>query len=117
MTTKAFEERFEIKARGLMSIAEKDLLFKQIFEACTIEGDHWLFPTTESQKYAKMRINGKTRTVSRFMLAYHTRENMDNIRDEDGNEVDACHTQWCPYHNCVNPDHLFWASRSKNTAM
>ncbi len=45
-------------------------------------------------------IQGKMRTVSRFILAYSTRESLD-LKDHD-----ACHIRDCPYRACCNPAHL-----------
>jgi hypothetical protein len=54
------------------------------------------------------RMNSKLHSVSRFMLAYASRESL-NI------PFDACHdTSVCPYKACCNPAHLFWATHAQN---
>jgi hypothetical protein len=96
----------------VLSLEEKQRLSQEIFAACDIGTngwqDCWLYPVHNGSGYGMVRVGDKTHTVSRVMLALHTGESFDV-------KADACHkTDMCPYRNCCNPAHLFWASHPKN---
>jgi hypothetical protein len=93
-----------------MSQEHKERLRAEIVENCDRIADCWVYRGTKNPKlcYGIKYIQGKKRTVSRFMLAYHTRESLD-LRG-----YDACHIRDCPYRACCNPQHLFWGAHTEN---
>src|SRR5690242_19745508 len=92
-----------------MTPAEKDRVWREIVDACTLMADCWIYPVTNSSGYGVKYIAGEMRTVSRFTLAYVTRESMNT-------KGDACHRDdICPYRACCNPHHLFWGSHVENS--
>lgn len=96
----------------VLSLEEKLRLSQEIFAACVVGPngwqDCWLYPTKNGSGYGMVRVGDRTYAASRIMLAIHTGESFDV-------KVDACHaTDVCPYRNCCNPAHLFWASHTRN---
>ena len=92
----------------LLTLSEKDTLRKEIIAQCDLVADCWVYRTRNSAGYGMKRIAGKVRPVSRFMLAYHSRESM-NV------PYDACHNDnKCSYRACCNPEHLSWGTRQEN---
>jgi hypothetical protein len=91
----------------LMTAQDKDEAYKEIVSRCTLVADCWLYPVKNSAGYGQRYVGGKMRPVSRFMLAYVTRESL-NLK------MDACHIGDCPYRNCCNPRHLEWGTHSEN---
>jgi hypothetical protein len=92
-----------------LSQTEKDRYRAEIVANCELVADCWIYlGALNSDGYGVKRIGNRVHSVSRFMLAYSTRESM-NIR------ADACHDpKQCPYKACCNPKHLFWATHSQN---
>jgi hypothetical protein len=99
-------ERFD-EARFRLKPTEKDRIWNEIIADCVLVADCWLYPKTNKAGYGMKYYAGETRTVSRFTLAYVTRESL-NI------ELDACHVGHCPYKNCCNPAHLEWGTHRYN---
>jgi hypothetical protein len=95
---------------SLMSKDQKGRIHAEILASCDLIADCWVYRGTKNPKlcYGMKYIQGKMRTVSRFMLAYATRESLD-LKD-----YDACHVRDCPYRACCNPNHLFWGSYNEN---
>ena len=93
-----------------LSQEHKDKLRAEIIANCDLIADCWVYRGTENPRvcYGMKYIQGKVRTVSRFMLAYDTRESLDL------KGYDACHIRECPYRACCNPAHLFWGTHPKN---
>jgi hypothetical protein len=94
----------------LLTTQEKDSIRQEIINNCDLVADCWVYRTKNSAGYGVKRIGGKVVTVSRFMLAYATRESLDV-------KADACHVRECPYRACCNPVHLTWGSHSVNAKM
>lgn len=92
-----------------MSQADKDKVKDEIFAKCDLVADCWVYRVKNPDGYGLKYINGKMRTVSRFILAYYTRESLDI-------KFDACHVRECAYRACCNPRHLFWGSHRENAA-
>ena len=93
-----------------LSIDDKDRIREEIVANCDLVGDCWVYRGTANPatSYGMKKIDGRTRTVSRFMLCYATRESLDRSGD-------ACHdTTQCPYKACCNPRHLFWGTHEDN---
>lgn len=93
-----------------MTVEEKDQAFKEIMERCVVVADCWVYQgATNKFGYGMKKIGDKVYTVSRFVLAYSTRESLDKPG------YDACHKdEICPYKACCNPRHLYWATKSEN---
>jgi hypothetical protein len=93
----------------LLTQIDKERIRTEIIANCEPVADCWIYlGALNSDGYGVKRIGDRVHSVSRFMLAYSTRESM-NIR------TDACHDpKQCPYKACCNPKHLFWGSHSKN---
>jgi hypothetical protein len=70
---------------------DKERIRAEILANCDAVGDCWVFQgALNSDGYGMKHMGTKLHSVSRFMLAYHTRESM-NVR------FDACHdTALCP---------------------
>ena len=65
--------------------SEKDSIRAEIIADCELVGDCWVYlGALNSKGYGIKRIGDRVHSVSRFMLAYSTRESL-NIR------ADACH--------------------------
>src|ERR1700722_14609807 len=94
-----------------LTSAEKDRIREEIIANCDLTADCWVYRGTANPAtcYGAKYIQGQRRTVSRFMLAYSSRESMTT-------KDDACHVNECPYKACCNPQHLFWGSHSENCA-
>jgi hypothetical protein len=94
----------------LMTAAEKERIKDEILANCELIADCWVYKGAINQKgYGMKKIGGVARTVSRFMLAYATRESIEKLG------YDACHRdEICPYKACCNPTHLYWATKSEN---
>jgi hypothetical protein len=90
-----------------LTIEDKERIRQEIVDSCDLVADCWVYRGTNSAGYGVKRIAGKIITVSRFMLAYSTRESL-NYADA------ACHVRECPYRACCNPKHLFWGSHTEN---
>ncbi len=88
---------------------EKDAIRAEILASCELIADCWVYRGSLNEKgYGIKRIGKRIHSVSRYMLAYTTRESL-NCR------WDACHDpKKCAYRSCCNPAHLFWASRAQN---
>jgi hypothetical protein len=82
----------------------------EILANCDLVADCWVYRGTPNPTlcYGIKYIAGTKRTVSRFMLAYATRESLDL------KGYDACHIRECPYRACCNPAHLFWGTHNEN---
>ena len=96
-----------------MSLQEMRPIFEKIKANCFNDGYCWLWEgARDSSGYAQKNIQGKSRSVSRFMLCYatHTPERLDYRNYKR----DACHIIGCLYHHCVNPGHLFWGDHATN---
>jgi hypothetical protein len=89
--------------------AEKDRIWQEIIDNCDLVADCWVYRGTANPAkcYGMKYIQGRMHTVSRFTLAYSTRESL-NTND------DACHIPDCPYRACCNPQHLYWGSHPEN---
>src|SRR5258708_26949249 len=92
-----------------LTIEEKDSIRQEIIDNCDLVADCWVYKgTVTSSGYGMKYIQGKMRTVSRFMLAYTRRESLDM-------EADACHdVSQCPHRACCNPHHLDWGTHAEN---
>lgn len=105
MSVKRFLNRF-----GRLTAADKDRIWQEIMANCDHVADCWVYRGTPDpvNSYGTKYIQGQKRIVSRFTLAYATRESMDI-------KADACHdTKKCAYAACCNPQHLDWGSHSEN---
>jgi hypothetical protein len=92
----------------LLTADEKDHIYQEIVDNCELQADCWVWKgAKDSAGYGVKYIQGKMRTVSRFMLAYTSRESM-NVK------ADACHIEECPLRTCCNPAHLFWGTHGEN---
>jgi hypothetical protein len=93
----------------VLTAADKDRIREEIIATCELVADCWIYTgARDSGGYGVKRIGDRIHSVSRFMLAYDTRESL-NVR------LDACHDpQQCPYKACCNPKHLSWATHSHN---
>ena len=80
---------------------------QEIIDRCDHVGDCWVYRNVDPTSYGMKYIQGKMRTVSRFMLACSTVQSLDI-------KLDACHVRECPYKACCNPEHLFWGSHREN---
>jgi hypothetical protein len=94
-----------------LTLADKDRIRQEIIDNCDLVGDCWVYRGTKdpATDYGMKYIGGMMHTVSRFMLAYDSRESLNTADD-------ACHEDCCPYAACCNPRHLFWASHAVNCA-
>jgi hypothetical protein len=94
----------------LLTANDKERIKAEILGNCELVADCWIYKGAVNQSgYGMKKINGRACTVSRFMLAYDTRESLSNP------EYDACHRDdVCPYKACCNPQHLYWATKSQN---
>lgn len=95
--------------KELLTLAEKQRIRDEILAKCELAGDCWIYTGAKSSEgYGVKKIHGKTYNVSRFMLAYETRDSLTH-------HFDACHKDGiCPYKACCNPDHLYWATHAEN---
>ena len=93
----------------LLTAEYKDHIYAEILAECDLVADCWIFKGATNQNGYGMKKAGKTSySVSRFVLAYASRESL-------GSKYDACHCDdICPYKACCNPDHLYWATKSDN---
>lgn len=93
----------------VLTAADKDRIRGEILGNCDLVADCWIYMgARNADGYGIKRIGNKVHSVSRFMLAYATRESLNN-------RLDACHdTQQCPYKACCNPKHLYWGTHAKN---
>jgi hypothetical protein len=98
------------KSLSLLSPDDKRRIYDEIISRCQLAGDCWVYPVKNSSGYGMKWIGGKMMTVSRFVLAYHTRESLSI-------KLDACHVFGCPYRACCNPKHLIWGTHAENAAM
>lgn len=94
----------------LLTTEDKERIKAEILGNCDLVADCWIYKGAVNQNgYGMKKIGKKTCTVSRFMLAYATRESLDKPG------YDACHKDdMCPYKACCNPLHLYWATKSDN---
>jgi hypothetical protein len=95
-----------------MTAKAKDEVYAEIMANITILAGCgcWLWNSRrDSHGYAIKWIAGREFTVSRFMLAFHTRESLNFGKD-------ACHRAQCLYKACVRPDHLEWDTHGENMA-
>lgn len=86
---------------------DKDRIRHEIIDNCDLMADCWIYKDANSSGYGVKYIQGRMQIVSRFMLAYSTRESLTI-------DADACHIMDCPYRACCNPAHLFWGTHSQN---
>jgi hypothetical protein len=93
----------------VLTAADKDRIRAEIIANCEFVADCWIYlGARNSDGYGLKRVGDRVHSVSRFMLAYDTRESLNT-------RLDACHDPLqCPYKACCNPRHLFWATHSKN---
>src|ERR1039458_2063869 len=93
----------------LLTTEYKERIKAEILENCTLVADCWVYKGASSlEGYGMKKIGKRSYTVSRFMLAYDTRESL-------ANPYEACHKDdICPYKACGNPEHLFWATKNEN---
>jgi hypothetical protein len=96
--------------KEFLTTAEKEAVKAEILANCDLVADCWIYKGASNEYgYGMKKIGGKVHTVSRFMLAYDTRESLCKPG------YDACHRDdICPYKACCNPRHLYWATRSDN---
>jgi hypothetical protein len=99
----------KFRKHWLLTPQEKDEIRAQIVADCDLIGDCWVYRHPNNSGYGMKRIGGHIMTVSRFMLAYESRESLSIKKD-------ACHQSFCPYRSCCNPRHLFWGSHAENCA-
>lgn len=88
---------------------DKDRIYEEIIANCELVADCWVYrnPSDDPQQYGMKYIQGRMRTVSRFMKCYTTGVSL-NIKQ------DACHVDGCPYKACCNPLHLEWGTHEEN---
>ena len=93
-----------------LTLDDKERIKAEILGNCDLVADCWIYKgAVNDGGYGVKKIAGTARTVSRFMLAYTTRESIVK------HGWDACHKDdVCPYKACCNPDHLYWATKSDN---
>jgi hypothetical protein len=92
----------------MLTMHEKDAIRTEIISLCSVVGECWLYNGDRTPNgYGHIRINGKSRTTSRFMLAYATHESLDTA-------FDSCHIMECPFKACCSPLHLFWGTHEDN---
>ncbi len=62
-----------------LTLVDKERIREEILSNCDLIGDCWVYRGTENptECYGMKYIQGMMRTVSRFMLAYATRESLD----------------------------------------
>jgi hypothetical protein len=94
----------------LLTAEDKERIKAETLANCDLIADCWIYKgASNPYGYGMKKIGKKVYTVSRFMLAYDTRESLVNP------EYDACHRDdICPYKACCNPRHLYWATKSEN---
>ena len=95
---------------ALLTLEDKERIKAEILANCDLVADCWIYTgARNSSGYGLKKIGKKTHTVSRFMLAYSTRESIEKAGYE------ACHRDdVCPYKACCNPRHLYWSTPSEN---
>ena len=96
--------------KALLTAEDKERIKDETLVNCDLVADCWIYKgATNEYGYGMKKIGGKVHTVSRFMLAYDTRESLEKPG------YDACHKdEICPYKACCNPRHLYWATKSEN---
>jgi hypothetical protein len=93
-----------------LSAEEKDRYYAEIVANCERIGDCLVWKgATTAKGYGVKKFGHRPHSVSRFMLAYTSRESMNT-------DDDACHKKCCLFRACCNPDHLFWGTHSTNAA-
>lgn len=80
-------------------------------DAANFDGDHCLiWPYAKcSRGYGRIRINGRTERVHRYVLRLATGEAPPGL--VAAHEPETCHNP-----SCVNPQHLRWATQAENLA-
>ena len=93
-----------------LSPAEKDRYCAEILANCDLQGACWVYRGSKTDDgYGIKKFGESLHSVSRFMLAYDTRENLNT-------NSSACHKKGCLFKACCNPDHLYWGTHSVNSA-
>jgi len=91
---------------------EKDRYYAEILADCKQVGDCLIYQGKKNAKgYGVKKFGDRTHTVSRFMLAYATRESLSTLDNHDF----ALHKSYCISRACCHADHLYWGTHSQNS--
>ena len=118
--TEKFLQRF-----GLDVVAEHNLRCEMVASAIRAIGDSikithgggtcWCHPRVNKDGYGYTHVLRQSRIASRLVLCLDTGKPY-NYHSDTGEYMEAAHHTpvICRHRNCLNPEHLFWITKSDN---
>lgn len=100
--------RCEMVARAIKAIGDS-------YKVTHAAGECWHYPKVNSSGYGVTSVLHKTMVASRLVLCCATGKLYD-YHNEAGEYMEAAHRSpvICQDHRCLNPEHLFWITKSDN---
>lgn len=100
--------RCEMVARAIKAIGDST-------KVTHAGGTCWRYPNVNNKEYGITSVLRKTYVASRLVLCCDTGKPND-YHNEDGDYMQAAHRTpvTCRFRDCLNPEHLYWATKADN---